>query len=124
LEGAYLEGAYLRKADLRRTDLRRADLVGADLAGANLEGADLVGANLVGANLQGANLPIFCKWSCPLVDGLIKIGCRTKSVEDWEEFFAGSKVYDTPRDSSDFVEIEAMFKAHKAYLGHINQNSK
>jgi len=88
-----------------------------NLQGANLEGANLVGANLVGANLVGANLPIYCKWHVSHdIDGLLKIGCKQKSVADWDAWFAGSEEYSTPRNTEEFERIRAVYEAYKAYL--------
>ena len=144
LQGANLQGANLQRADLQRADLQGADLQGANLQGANLQGADLQGANLQGANLQGADLqgadlqganlqgadlrgadlrgadlPIFCKWSHSIKDGLIRIGCETKSISDWDAFFDSAEQFDTPRDTPEFEQIRAVYLAYRAYLSHL-----
>ena len=78
---------------------------------ANLEGADLEGADLI-----GAYLPMFCKWAFSVIDGKIQIGCKTKSIEDWETFFNSDEVYSTPRNTPEFKQIKAVYLANKAYL--------
>ena len=122
-------GANLRFANLRFANLEDANLIGANLEGANLRGANLIGANLrdanlEGANLEGANLPLYCKWSTSIVNDSIQIGCKTKTVKEWNEFFKSDTVFDTERDTEDFARIEAMYKANKAYLQHMKKFNK
>jgi len=89
---------------------------------ANLSGAYLSGANLSGANLSGANLsmvtklPLFCKWTFGITDGLIQIGCEKRSLSDWKTFLQSDEVISTPRDSEDFKQIVKVIKAMIAYL--------
>ena len=90
-----LYGANLIGTDLEGADLTGADLKGADLEGATLEGANLTGANLKGADLEGANLT-YCKGILSFTGEkhlivyfkhkdkyYAKIGCITKTIEDW-----------------------------------------
>jgi len=102
LYGANLIGAYLREADLyganlRGTDFYKADFRGANLYRANLRGSYLRGADLRGADLRGANLTN-CKGIISFTGGkhfafafkyndikYVKIGCITKSVDEWLE---------------------------------------
>jgi hypothetical protein len=114
-EGADLEGANLRGADLRGANLRGANLIGADLEGADLRGADLIGAK----NKEQAYLPMFCKWSHSIVGDRIKIGCKVKTIEDWDLFFASDETYETDRKTEDFKQIQAVYLAYKAYLTQI-----
>jgi hypothetical protein len=123
LSGTDLSGADLSGTDLSGADLRGADLSGADLSGADLMRADLMRANLSGANLSGAILPQFCKWSHGIKDGKIRIGCKVKTIEDWDAFFNSEEEYDTPRSSSDFKQIRAIFESYKAYLNVLNSQS-
>ena len=102
-------------------NLYGANLENANLRGANLEGANLRGANLRGAYLENANLPIFSKWSVGIIDNkIIKIGCKEKTISDWDSFFASEEEFDTKRGTAEFKQIEAMYLAHKAYLTHLN----
>jgi len=132
LRGANLEGANLRGVNLEGANLEGANLRGANLEGANLEGVDLEGANLEGANLRGANLegaknkdlsymPQFCKWSHSIIRNKIQIGCKQKTISEWEEFFNSDKEFDTKRDTEDFKQIQAVFESYKAYLNHLNK---
>jgi len=116
IQGADLRRAYLQRADLQGANLQRADLQGADLRRAYLQGADLQGANL-----QGADLPIYSKWSMSVnEDGIIKIGCKSKSIKEWDEWFSGTDVFDTPRDHTDFKRIYANYMAYKIYYETLN----
>jgi uncharacterized protein YjbI with pentapeptide repeats len=126
LSGAYLEGAYLRDANLsyanlRDAYLRDAYLSYANLSYANLSGADLNGAYLNGAYLRGADLegakkiPILCKWSFGLTDETIHIGCEERTIQEWDSFFESSEVIQTKRGTKEFIQIEAVYKALRAY---------
>jgi len=93
---------------------------GANLRGANLEGANLRGANLRGAkNKEQAYLPMFCKWSNAIIGDKIKIGCKEKTIEEWDLFFASDETYETDRNTEDFKQIQAVYLAYKAYLTHL-----
>ena len=113
------------EANLRGANLREANLYGTDLYGANLRGADLYGANLYGANLYGAEnleeatLPMFCKWGAGVKGDNLSIGCKTKSLEEWDAFFNSDEEYSTPRDSPEFKQIQAVYEAHKAYMNFL-----
>ena len=120
LRSADLRCADLTSADLRSANLRCADLTSADLRSADLTGADLTGADLKGANLTGAiKLPIYCKWSHGITDGLIHIGCKKGSIEDWDIFFNSNQVIETPRNTEEFKKIQAVYLAYRAYLTHL-----
>ena len=78
---------------LANMDLREANLEGANLAEANLIEANLRGANLIEANLYGANLHNIkgkdiltfssSKHFAYCCDNIIKIGCKSLSIEEW-----------------------------------------
>ena len=112
-----LRDADLRDADLRDADLRDADLRDADLNGANLRYANLNGANLSYANLNGAiKMPMYCKWTHGITDGMIHIGCEKRTIEQWDEFFASDEIIETKRNTDEFKQIQAVYNAYKAYL--------
>jgi len=130
LRGADLEGANLRGANLEGANLEGADLEGADLRGADLEGANLLRANLRGANLEGANLegaenkdlaylPQICKWPHAIIGDKIKIGCKEKTILEWETFFNSGLEFDTSRGSEEFKQIQAIFESYKAYMNFL-----
>jgi len=123
LRRANLSGADLSGADLSGVNLSGADLSGADLSGVNLSGADLSGANLSGADLSGAELTIFSKWNVfyELPD-VIRIGCKTKTIKEWENWFENStEIFDHSRDSLTFKRIKAHYKSVKTYLEECNK---
>ncbi|WP_396195949.1 pentapeptide repeat-containing protein [Flavobacterium sp.] len=127
LYSADLRSANLRSADLRSADLRSANLYSADLRSADLRSADLRSANLESANLYSADLrsaknkdkaylPIFCKWNHSIIGNKIKIGCKEKTIEEWDVFFESDEIYKTQRNTEDFKQIQAVYEAYKAYL--------
>ena len=129
LSGANLRGANLRGAKLRGANLRGANLRGADLYGANLSDADLRGADLRGANLRGAKntdtayMPIFCNWSVSILGDTIQIGCKNKTIEEWDAFFASDEVYSTQRGTEDFKRIYANYVAVREYYKIMNDET-
>jgi hypothetical protein len=115
LENAYLENAYLQNANLENAYLQNANLYNA-----NLENANLYNANLENAYLQNAYLPMWCKWSIGIVNGKIKIGCKEKTIEEWDNWFSGTQEYSTQRGTNDFKQIQAMYLGFKAYQEFLN----
>jgi hypothetical protein len=111
-----LSSANLSSANLRSADLRSADLSSADLSSADLSSADLSSVK----NKEEANLPIYCKWSHSIIADKIKIGCKTKTIKDWDSFFISNKVYSTERNTDDFKQIQAVYEAYKAYLNFLS----
>ena len=104
------------RANLREADLRGANLTWADLTWANLREANLREADLTGAD----KIPMYCKWNHGITDNMIHIGCKKRSIEDWDEFFASDEVIQTPRNTPEFTQIHAIYNAYKAYLETIN----
>ena len=69
------------------------------------------------ADLSGAiKVPIFCKWSLGITEGMIHIGCEKRTIEEWDEFFAGDTIIKTQRNTDEFKQIKAVYNAYKAYL--------
>lgn len=99
-----------------------ADLSGANLTHANLTHADLRGANLTGAKeIDTAYMPIYSKWTFSMKSDKLYIGCKSKTIDEWGEWFAGTDEYDTRRESPDFKRLQVMFLAHKAYYEFLNK---
>ena len=61
-------------------------------------------------------MPIYAKWAVGIKGDSLSIGCKTKTFEEWREWFAGSEEYSTPRGSEDFKRLHAIFLAHEAYF--------
>jgi len=117
LANANLVNANLENANLANANLANANLENANLANANLENANLANANLVNANLVNAKLTIFAKWSISIIDNkIIKIGCKQKTIEEWDLWFSGIEEYSTKRGTDDFKRIYAAYLAHKIYI--------
>ena len=117
----YSDESETIKETLENAVKKDANLEGANLIDAYLEGAYLIGANLEGANLEGAQkIPIFCKWSNGITNGLIHIGCEKRSVEDWKMFLNSNEEIETKRDTREFKQIKAVISAYIAYLEVLN----
>lgn len=142
-KGADLQDAYLRDADLQDADLQGADLKGADLKGAYLQGADLQDADLRGADLRGADLQgAYLKGAylrdaekiktAAVFTGLyqyivipyiteenikrVKMGCDSRSLEEWEENFWNNNE-EFPNNGSMKSNLRLMaFNTAKAWL--------
>ena len=132
LEYANLRNANLINANLYDANLRNANLEYANLNDANLEYANLNNANLRNANLYDANLrnaknkenailPIFCKWSYGIKGDLIMIGCKQKTIEEWDIWFNSNEEYSTRRNTDDFKQIEAVYNSLKSYYLTLNK---
>ena len=132
LEYADLINANLRNANLENANLEYADLINANLRNANLRNANLENANLENANLRNANLrnaknketailPIFCKWSYGIKGDLIIIGCKQKTIEEWDIWFNSNEEYSTSRGTNEFKQIEAIYNALKSYYLTLNK---
>ena len=116
-----LEEAVRNNANLRNANLENADLINANLEYANLINANLRNANLEYANLENAILPTFCKWSYGIKGNLIVIGCKQKTIEQWDVWFDSEEEYSTSRNTDDFKQIQAVYNALKAYYLTLNK---
>ena len=117
-----LENANLRNANLENANLRNANLENANLRNANLRNANLENANLRNAkNKETAILPIFCKWSYGIKGDLIIIGCKQKTIEEWDIWFNSNEEYSTSRGTNEFKQIEAIYNALKSYYLTLNK---
>ena len=112
LEQAIKENANLRGANLYNANLRDANLYNANLEDANLRGAK---------NKETAILPIFCKWSYGIKGDLIIIGCKQKTIEEWDIWFNSNEEYSTSRGTDEFKQIEAIYNALKSYYLTLNK---
>lgn len=111
LRAANFSGADLAYADLIDADSRGADFSGANFSGANLRGANFSTADLAAADLRGAKLPTYSKWIVTWrIDGIINIGCKSKSIAEWDEWFASRETFETERNTANFERIEAEYQ--------------
>ena len=115
------------KETLEQAVKENANLYNANLYNANLEDANLRNANLRNANLYNAKnketaiLPIFCKWSYGIKGDLIVIGCKQKTIEEWDLWFKSNEEYSTTRGTDEFKQIEAIYNALKSYYLTLNK---
>ena len=132
LRGSNLSDSNLSDSNLSYSNLSGSNLRGSNLSYSNLSGSNLRGSNLSDSNLRGSNLsysrntesaylPIFCKWSNSIIGNKIQIGCKTKTIEEWEEFFNSDEEFETKRGTDDFKQIQAVFESYKAYINFLNQ---
>ena len=121
-ENANLYDANLEYANLNNANLNNANLRNANLRNANLEYANLRNANLYNAkNKENAILPIFCKWSYGIKGDLIIIGCKQKTIEEWDIWFNSNDEHSTSRGTEEFKQIEAIYNALKYYYLTLNK---
>ena len=122
LSNSNLRGCDLSYSNLSGCDLRNSNLRGCDLRNSNLSDSNLRGCDLSNSDLSGCAIPIFSKWTVTIINNeIIKIGCKSKTIEDWDLFFASTEEFETKRGTSEFKQIEAIYLAHKAYLTHLNE---
>ena len=127
LEQAIKENANLRNVNLENANLEYANLYNSSLINASLRNANLRNANLEYANLEYAKnketaiLPTFCKWSYGIKGNLIVIGCKQKTIEQWDVWFDSEEEYSTSRNTDDFKQIQAVYNALKAYYLTLNK---
>ena len=118
LWNANLSNANLSNANLSNANLRNAGLSNADLRNAGLSNADLSNADLSNADLEKLviQLPNICKWYIiynEYNDKKLNIGCKSKTIKDWDKWFKTSDVFETNRDTNEFKLIELAFETIK-----------
>ena len=112
---------YSDTSETIKETLENAVKKGENLVYANLRGSNLKYANLEGSNLEDAiKIPIFCKWSHGITNGMIHIGCEKRSIEDWKIFLNSDKKIETERNTQEFKQIKAVINAYIAYLEVLN----
>jgi hypothetical protein len=63
---------------------------------------------------------MYCKWGHGITEGEIQIGCKQKTIEEWDLFFNSEDELETKRGTQEFKQIQAVFEAYKAYLNFLN----
>jgi hypothetical protein len=53
------------------------------------------------------------KWVVYYKKGIVKIGCKIKTIEEWDLFFASTEVFETARDSLAFNQIYKTYRMAK-----------
>lgn len=54
-----------------------------------------------------------CKWKLLLNSSTLDIGCKTKTIEEWEVFFANNEFYATHPDTEEYQKIKEAFEYAK-----------
>ncbi len=130
LNGANLNKANLFKANLFRADFTNANLISTELSYVQLIDVNLIHTCLSNANLNNTCIPIFSNKELTffsrkpnitiedicLDDVQIKISCTSKTIAEWDKWFAGTEEFETKRGTFEFRQIEAHYEAVKAYL--------
>lgn len=66
-----------------------------------------------------------CKWVYGITpEGKIKIGCKEKTVKEWDAWFKSTDTYETERDTITFKKIKACYKTAKIYLKEFSVDGK
>ena len=130
-------------ANLSDSNLQDANLNFGNFTGANLEGANLLGANLESAKFEYAQLkrvkiepeklarieseirvtsffPFSDIQEVKLKDGLVQIGSKVRSMEDWHDYFSLADNKDDFLSNDEFTKTKGLFLAHEAYVTHMN----
>ena len=83
---------------------------------------NLINAILINAkNKETVILPIYCKWRYGIKGNLIVIGCKEKTIEQWDLWFDSEEEYSTRRYTEDFKQIQAVYNALKSYYLTLNK---
>lgn len=56
-----------------------------------------------------------CRWSVYATHIGVKIGCKEKTIKEWDDWFASNNVFETRRDSEQFKYIRACYESAKAF---------
>ena len=52
---------------------------------------------------------------------MLAIGCKEKTIKEWDLFFESSEEFDTKRNSEDFKQIQAVYLAYRSYLTYLKK---
>jgi hypothetical protein len=119
LGGEFL-GGYFLGGEFRGGYFLGGEFRGGEFRGGEFRGGYFLGGEFLGGYFRGGVMMPLCKWVYGFThDGKIKIGCKEKTLEDWEAWFDSDKTYSTPRGTEEFKKIRACFEAAKAYLKSI-----
>ena len=63
---------------------------------------------------------MYCKWTHGITEGMVHIGCKKRTIEEWDKFFSGNDIIQTERNTEQFKQIQAVYEAYKAYINFLN----
>ena len=86
------------------------------------EGGLWVGGTWVGGSWESDNIQTIRFKYFPRLNGdkTITIGCKTKTREEWDKWFAGTEEYKTPRGTEAFQKIVFSYQQFIAYAETFN----
>jgi Pentapeptide repeats (9 copies)/Pentapeptide repeats (8 copies) len=135
--GASFNGASFNDARFNGARFNDASFNGASFNGASFNDARFNYASFNGARFNGASFNDasfngassfstnpFCKWRVHGKGDTISIGCKTKTVAEWDAFFAGTETYQTDRKSPEFLRILACYLAQRAWQMALAEGEK
>jgi len=115
--GGDFRGGNFRGGNFRGGNFLGGDFLGGNFLGGNFLGGDFCGGNFRGGNFLGGTMMPHNKWRCGVEsNGLIRIGCKVKSMQEWDSWFAGNETFSTPRGTKEFAKIQANYLAVKTYV--------
>ena len=104
------------------------NLSGSDLSGSNLSGSDLSESNLSGSDLSGTKINPFSYRNISIIlpensklesvkysEIFIKIGCKEKTIKEWDKWFRSDEEFETKRDTFRFKQIYAHYRSVREY---------
>ena len=107
---ATTEGAKISRCDCH-ANCRRLIWRGGEFRGGEFSG----GVFSDGVFSGGFMMPVAIWTSGVSPTGRVKIGCKEKSIPEWDEWFASDDVYSTKRGTEQFKRIHAQYLALRAY---------
>jgi hypothetical protein len=116
--GGEFRGGYFLGGEFRGGEFRGGYFLGGEFLGGEFLGGEFRGGYFLGGEFLGGVMNPHCKWRvCGVMpDGRVKIGCKEKTMEEWDAWFAGTEEFETKRGTKDFAKIHAMFLSLKAYV--------
>lgn len=60
----------------------------------------------------------YCKWRITVFEKTIKIGCKEKTTEEWDDFFENNETYETSTETREYGMIRSSFEMAKAVQKH------
>ena len=64
---------------------------------------------------EGGKRKPMCKWSVYSTSVGVMIGCKEKTIKEWDDWFASDETFETQRNSEQFKNIRACYESVKAY---------
>jgi hypothetical protein len=59
---------------------------------------------------------MYSKRNFAIKGDLLYIGCKSKTIKEWDAWFKSDEEFETPRNTPEFKQIHAMYLAYKSYI--------